>query len=98
MATFLVLATYTQQGMATIKDSPQHLDAARLSDHPLGVEVKAVFLTMGRYDMVGILKAPDDQAVAKAMLILGAHGNMRTETLRAFDEREYRTILEALPE
>lgn len=97
MATFIVLANWTQQGMATLKDSPAHLDAARHSDQPLTVEVKTFFLTMGRYDMVAILEAPDAQAAAKAMLILGAHGNVHTETLCAFDEDEYRAMLGALP-
>jgi uncharacterized protein with GYD domain len=52
---------------------------------------------MGQYDAVVILEAPDDQTVAEIGLALGVLGNVRTETLRAFTEDEYRKIIAKLP-
>jgi Uncharacterized conserved protein len=62
-----------------------------------GSELKAFYLTMGRYDMVAISEAPDDMAAARVALAVGSQGNVTTETLRAFTEDEYREIVAALP-
>jgi len=61
------------------------------------VELKSWYLTMGQYDIVGVIEAPDDETMAKVALALGALGNFRTETMRAFSEEEYRAIVAALP-
>ena len=60
-------------------------------------ELKAFYLTIGQYDAVAIAELPDDAAVAKMALSLGAMGNVRTETLRAFNEAEFRKIVGELP-
>ena len=62
-----------------------------------GSELKAFYLTIGRYDVVTISEAPDDHAAAKIALTIGSAGNVTTETLRAFTEDEYREIVAALP-
>ena len=62
-----------------------------------GGELKAFYLTIGRYDAVAIAELPDDTALAKMALALGALGNVRTETLRAFNETEFRKIVGELP-
>jgi uncharacterized protein with GYD domain len=62
-----------------------------------GSELKAFYLTMGRYDIVTISEAPDDATAAKVALTVGSAGNVTTETLRAFNEDEYREIVAALP-
>jgi uncharacterized protein with GYD domain len=59
--------------------------------------LKEFYLVMGKYDMVVISEAPDDEAAAKVALSIGAGGAVRTETLRAFTEDEYREIIAALP-
>ena len=59
--------------------------------------MKAFFLTMGRYDLVGIVSFPDDEAAAKASLWHGSQGNVRVETLPAFGPDEYRRIISGLP-
>lgn len=58
--------------------------------------MKEVYLTMGRYDLVCVLEAPDDETLAVGMLTLGSQGNISSETLRAFDESEYRKIIGAI--
>jgi uncharacterized protein with GYD domain len=92
MATYIALLNWTQEGIGTVKDSPARLDAGRKAFKKMGVKLKDVYLTMGRYDLVCVIEAPDDETFAKAMLTLGSKGATRSETLRAFNEVEYRKI------
>jgi Uncharacterized conserved protein len=98
MATYIMLARYTQQGIQNIKESPNRLDAGKQAFKAMGAELKAFYLVSGQYDIVTIFEAPDDETMAKVTLALGAKGNVRTETLKAFTEEEYRRIIAALPE
>jgi len=97
MATYIVLLNYTQQGIQKIKESPARLEAAKKAFRAMGAELKQWYLVMGRYDAVVIAEAPNDETVAKLALATGALGAVRTETLRAFTEEEYRKIIAALP-
>ncbi len=97
MATYISLIRFTQQGISSIKDAPARLDAGKETLKSFGSELKAFYLTMGRYDIVTISDAPDDAAAAKVALAVGSAGNVTTETLRAFTEDEYREIVAALP-
>ena len=92
MPTYIALLNWTGQGIKNVKDSPSRLDAGREAFKKLGVNLKETYLTMGRYDHVCIIEAPDDEAFATAMLTLGAQGNVKTETLKAFTEDQYRKI------
>ncbi len=96
MPTYISLVRYTQQGVQNIKDTPARLDATKQASQSLGVEIKGWYLTMGQYDLVTIIEAPDDETVAKIALTVGLRGNVRTETLRAFTEEETRRIVEGL--
>ena len=96
MPTYISLLRWTQQGAANVKDSPQRLDAGREAFKKLGVEIKDTYLTMGRYDLVCVIEGPDDETVAKALLSLGSQGSVRTETMRAWTEAEYRKIVGSL--
>ncbi len=93
MATFITLANYTAQGIANIKDSPGRLDAAREQLAPLGIEIKDTYLTMGEYDLVIVVEAPDNVTAAKALIALGAQGNVSTTTLAALTENEFRNLI-----
>jgi len=97
MATYIILIRYTQQGVQNIKDSPARLDAAKKAFQAMGAELKQWFLVMGQYDAVAVSEAPNDETAARLALAVGALGNVRTETLRAFTEDEYRKIIAALP-
>jgi uncharacterized protein with GYD domain len=97
MPTYITLIRYTQEGSQKIKESPARLDAAKQAFKAMGAELKAYYLTMGQYDAVVIGEAPNDETVAKLALSIGAAGAIRTETLRAFTEDEYRKIISALP-
>ena len=97
MSTYIMLADFTDQGIRNIKESPKRANAARDLAGACGAEMKDLFLTLGDHDFVVMVEAPNDEAVAKFALKLGALGNIRTKTLKAFSEPEYRTIVESLP-
>jgi uncharacterized protein with GYD domain len=97
MPTYFSLINYTDQGIRNVKDSPQRLDAAKKLITDMGGELKGFYLTMGPYDLIAILEAPDDEVVAKVLLALGSAGNVRTITLKAFPEADFRRVIEALP-
>lgn len=97
MPTYITLVRWTQQGVQTVKDAPARLDAARQAAKAMGGEIKAVYLVMGQYDFVIIAEAPNDEVAATFAIATGAQGNVRTETLRAFTEDEYRKIVASLP-
>jgi uncharacterized protein with GYD domain len=63
----------------------------------MGGQLKAFYLTMGRYDAVVVSEAPDDETATRFALATGARGFVRTETLRAYPEDEYRKIVASLP-
>jgi uncharacterized protein with GYD domain len=92
-----MLANYTDQGIRSVKESPTRAAAARDLAKSCGAEMKALYLTMGAYDLVVMLEAPNDEAVAKFALKVGSLGNVRSTTLKAFDEQEFRNIIETLP-
>ena len=97
MATYIVLINYTDQGIRNIKDSPQRADAARQALSDMGGEMKELYMTMGGYDLVVVAEAPSDDVMAKFALTVGSLGNVRTTTLKAFSEAEFRSIVESLP-
>lgn len=92
MPTYIALLNWTGQGIKNVKDSPSRLDTGREAFKKLGVNLKETYLTMGRYDHVCIIEAPNDETFATAMLSLGAQGNVQSETLKAFTEDQYRKI------
>jgi uncharacterized protein with GYD domain len=96
MATYVTLLNYTDQGIRTIKESPARLDAAKKAFQANGAELKQFFLLMGRYDLLIVAEAPNDETVAKISLALGSLGNVRTQTFRAFPEQEFRKIVAGL--
>ena len=88
---------YTDQGIKAIKDSPKRVDGVRQLAKKLGGEMANLYLTMGSYDIVAICEFPDDETAAKFTLTLNSLGNVRTTTLRAFGEEQFRAIVSELP-
>jgi uncharacterized protein with GYD domain len=97
MATYISLIQYTQQGLASIKESPKRLDAARKAFEQAGAKIKEFYLVMGEYDIVIVAEAPNDEAITKTSLVLASKGNVRTRTSRAFTEPEFRKLIDSLP-
>jgi uncharacterized protein with GYD domain len=96
MRTYIALLKWTPQGVQNVKQSPSRLAAARKGIEAAGVKMKDFYMVTGRYDMIVIIEAPDDGALAKALLTLASQGNIRSETCRAFTEDEYRQIIGGL--
>jgi uncharacterized protein with GYD domain len=93
MATFVILLNWTDQGIKSVKDSTSRADAASELMSSLGIEMKEVYWTLGQYDVVSIVEAPDDESITAAMLKLGSMGNVRSTTLRGFTRSEFDSIL-----
>ena len=80
-----------------IKESPSRLDAVKKLCESMNAKVEGFYLTLGRYDIVLIVDAPDAETVAKIVLAITSKGAVRTETLFAFPEKDYRRIISELP-
>jgi uncharacterized protein with GYD domain len=96
MQTYICLLRWTHKGLENVTDSPSRLDAARKAFETAGVTMKSFYMVMGHYDMVIIMEAADDTSLAKALLNISKKGAVQTETMRAFSESEYRSIMSAL--
>ncbi len=96
MATYVTLLRYTEQGVRNIKDSPARLDAAKKLFQSAGAELRAWYLALGRYDAILIGDCPNDETAAKLALSIGSLGNVRTETMRVFNESEFRKLVGSL--
>ena len=97
MPTYLCLLNWTKEGVEKVKDSPSRLDAGKKAFEATGCKINTVLLLMGQYDMAIVAEAPDDAAIARMTLALASKGSVRTETVRAFTEDEYRKIISSIP-
>jgi len=97
MPTYITLLRFTQKGIEAIREGPGRLDAAKAAYRAAGATLKDFYLVTGKYDAVVVAEAPDDETAVKLSLALGAKGNVRMETSRAFNEEEYRRIIGGLP-
>ncbi len=97
MAKYVSLIKYTAKGIENIKESPKRLDGFKQLCESMGAKVEGFYLTMGRYDLVLIVDAPNAETAAKVVLITTSGGAVSTETLQAFSEKEYRKIISELP-
>lgn len=94
MATYVVLASLTDQGARTMHDLRLRLENARTTFHALGAELKQLYFAMGTYDYVVIAEAPDDETMTRVALAVSSQGNVRTNSFRVFDEREALQLVE----
>ncbi len=93
MATFIVLASFTDQGIRSVKETTKRADAAREHAKKMGITMKNIHWTIGSYDLVIEFDAPDDATMAAFTMATGAAGNIRTQTLRAFSRDEVAGIV-----
>ena len=97
METYISLVNFTEQGIKNIKESPARIDALRRAIEPAGGKLLGWYLTQGQYDVVVITQGSDAKAMMSVLLATGAQGNVRTETMRAFTEAEFKDVLAKLP-
>jgi uncharacterized protein with GYD domain len=97
MPTFILSLNWTDQGIRSVKDAPKRAEASKELARKVGVEIKEVYLTSGDNDLVIIVDAPNGDNVAKFALALGALGNVRTRTARAWPQSEFRSSYPSFP-
>ena len=93
MATFVVLASFTEQGVSNVKETITRAEAFKELAKKSGVTVKDMYWTLGRHDVVAICEAADDESATALMLSVSSRGYVRSETLRAFSFDEMKKIL-----
>jgi uncharacterized protein with GYD domain len=93
MATYILLATYTEQGIRGIKDTVKRTETVRELAKKAGVTMKESYWTLGQFDVVGVFEAADDETMTAFSLSVAKLGNVKTQTLRAFSGKDMTGIL-----
>ncbi|MDX3074263.1 GYD domain-containing protein [Streptomyces sp. NPDC088354] len=93
MPTYISLLNWTEQGIRACKDTATRADAFAAALERLGARLVTMYWTVGSYDLVAVLEAPDDETAAAALLQLGEAGNVRSTTMRAFGRDEIEGVI-----
>jgi uncharacterized protein with GYD domain len=96
MATFVMLVSFTDQGVRNIKETTKRADSFKQMAEKVGVTVRDIYWTLGQYDAVAIGEAPDDETATAVALSIGSLGNIRTQTLPAFSRNEMDAIIKKM--
>jgi uncharacterized protein with GYD domain len=96
MATYVLLTNFTDQGIRNVKDTVKRSEAFKVLAKKNNATVRDIFWTLGAHDVVSIVDAPSDEAIISVGLALGMQGNVRTQTLRAFNATEMSKLLGGL--
>jgi len=98
MPTYIWLVNWTDQGIRNVKETTKRAKSFKeMAEKKKGVKVKEFLWTMGRYDLVLVIDAPDDETISSLTLAVGMSGNVKQETLKAFSAQEMDQILKGLP-
>ena len=93
MASYIILSSFTDQGIRNIKDTTNRADGVREMAKKFGVTTKEIYWTLGSYDVVALFDSPDEASITALALALGSAGNVRTQMLRAFTKEEMKGVL-----
>ena len=93
MAMYVSLLRFSDQGIRNVKDTIKRAEAATAEAEKMGMKITNAVWTMGAYDVVLLVEAPDDETMAAYAAKLGSLGNVKTETMRAFGQQEMEKIL-----
>ena len=96
MPRYVVLVNWTDQGIKNVKQTIERTDHGGDIAEKHGLKLEQAYWTVGAYDMVTVFEAPDEEALSAHLLEIGSLGNVRTTTLRAYDEQEMSGILRRL--
>jgi uncharacterized protein with GYD domain len=97
MPTYIALSTFTDQGIRNVKDTTKRAAAVKEMAKKFGTDMSQIYWTLGHYDLVTIIEAQDEQAALTFAMAVGAAGNIRTHTLRAFTADEMGAVLARMP-
>jgi len=93
MAMYVSLVQFTHQGIRNIKDTIKRSEAAMAEAEKMGMKIVEAFWTMGAYDVVVLLDAPDDETMTAFACKVSSMGSVKTQTMRAFGKEEMEKIL-----
>jgi uncharacterized protein with GYD domain len=93
MATFISTVKFTEQGIKNIKDTCKRAHTVETAAEKMGIKVTDIYWTLGPFDGVIIMEAPDEETATALMLHIGSFGNVQTQTARAFNAAEMETIV-----
>ncbi len=93
MAKYIALSTFTDQGIRNVKDTAKRAEAIAAAAKKYGATMSQIYWTLGKYDVVAVIDAPDDESATAFSLAIGAAGNVRTQTMRAFSKDEIGAIV-----
>jgi uncharacterized protein with GYD domain len=97
MSACVLLGTFTDQGIHNVKDTIKRADSVRAMAKKAGIVVTEIYWTLGQFDVVLVLDAPDEAAATSLALTIGSLGNVRTQLMRAFTADEIVPIVRAMP-
>ncbi len=97
MARYVVLFNWTDQGVKGAKQSVDRYERASEQFASLGIRFLDTHWTIGPYDIVSIVEAPDEETLSAALIALGSQGNVRSTTMRAFAADEMRGVIQRAP-
>ncbi len=97
MPTYVSLMKLTEQGLKDIKHFPKRIEASKKGMEALGGRMVGFYAVLGEYDYVAITEMPSDEVGMSFIMSLGALGNVRTTTLKAFTEKEFAKIVKKMP-
>jgi uncharacterized protein with GYD domain len=97
MATYILVGNFTDQGVRGVRDTTKRAVAVREAAKKAGVTMKEIYWTMGQFDVIAIFDAPDDASMSAVALAIGAAGNVRGQTLRAYTKEEMDAVLRKMP-
>jgi uncharacterized protein with GYD domain len=83
VATYIMLSTLTPEGVQTVKNNPQRIREVNKEIEQLGATVRAQWATLGHFDFINVVEAPDEATMARVSLELGSRGTAKYETLSA---------------
>ncbi len=89
MKTFIMMSTLSPEGVQTIKNNPSRIKEVNKEIEALGAKVKDQWATLGRFDFINVIEAPDEKTIAKISLELGSRGTATYETLPAIPVEEF---------
>jgi uncharacterized protein with GYD domain len=89
MPIFILLSTLTQQGVQTLKSNPERLRQVNKDVEELGCKVLQQWATLGEFDFINVVEAPDVASVAKVSVALAARGSTKITTLPALEIEEF---------
>ncbi|MFB6311449.1 MAG: GYD domain-containing protein [Salinirussus sp.] len=96
MPRYVQLIEYTAEGIDRFEEIPDLTDQARELADSLGGELVDFYLTLGQYDAVAVVDAPDDETMVAGTVTMAKTGTIKTETLRAFEQDEIESIVDAV--